>query len=546
MQVVSFYGTNFYIRLVLVLAIATTPLSSLADDLRRISGQLASSPEWLGLLHYKPDGRNGAYRSSAVRQDFFLAKDGPTNPLSELTKTLELLAEGSTAAFHFACSYPARSKWVLENSGADKRIDFSQCNELQRWKDEINTRGATLVFASSYTGNPSSMFGHTLLRLEGNRTPLLSYAVNFAAPVPSTDSLSYPIKGLTGQYLGRFSVMPYYQKLREYQHMEKRDIWEYSLSLNDTELERLTDHIWELKDVGFPYYFLDENCGSMMLELLSTLRPNLTRGQPPGPAVIPQETLRTLMSSPSLVAGIHEISRRGELIPATDSSKSPPHHGHASASVDLSKGRTLSAGKQREIMEIAVRGGYHDAIDPIEGYPRGAEIQFLRASLYISKGSAAFRSVDFFQIQSTQANVGGELTHAWRGGLSLSREHVPDSLRNDSLSLQGHYGAGYSKSTGPYVTYGLLDLQVAGSTNFFNAGAGPRLGFSYNGKSGSSLAGAASRVGFMNGSGSVTEIELLLGKKVSKEITFMARATQRNGSSFESRRTFSAGLRLYF
>lgn len=546
MQVVSFSGTNFHTHLVLILAIAITPLNSLADELSKIGGPFASNPGWLGLLHYKPDGRNGAYRSSAVGQDFFLAEDGPTNPLSELTNTLELLAESSTAAFHFACSYPARSKWVLEKFSTGKWIDFSLCTELQRWKDEINTRGATLVFASSYTGSPSSMFGHALLRLEGTRTPLLSYAVNFAAPVPSADGLSYPIKGLTGQYLGRFSVMPYYQKIREYQHMEKRDIWEYSLSLSDTELERLTDHIWELKDVGFPYYFLDENCGSMMLELLSILRPDLTRGQPPGLAVIPQETLRKLTDSPSLVAGVHEVSRRGELIPATGSSKSPPHDGHASGSVDLSRGRMLSAGKQREITEIAVRGGYHDAMDPIEGYPRGAEIRFLRASLHASDGSTTLRSLDFFQIQSTQANAGGELTNAWRGGLSLSREHVPDSLKNDSLSLQGHYGAGYSKGIGPYVTYGLLDLQVAGSTHFFNAGVGPRLGFSYNGKSGSSVAGTASRVGFMNGSGSVTEIELLLGKKISKDITFIARAVQRTGSAFESSRTFSAGLRLYF
>lgn len=546
MQVALFSGTNFHTCLMLILAIATTPLNSHADDLWKIARPFASNPEWLGLLHYKPDGRNDAYRSAAVGQDFFLAEDGSTNPLSELTKTLELLTEGSTAAIHFACSYPARSKWVLEKLGTDKWIDFSQCTELQRWKDEINTRGATLVFASSYSGSPSSMFGHTLLRLEGNRTPLLSYAVNFAAPVPSTDGLSYPIKGLTGQYLGRFSVMPYYQKIREYQHMEKRDIWEYSLSLSDTELERLTDHIWELRDVGFPYYFLDENCGSMMLELLGILRPNLTRGRPPGPAVIPQETLRKLTSSPSLVAGVHEVSRRGELIPATDSSKSPPHDGHASASIDLSRGWMLSAGRQREITEIAVRGGYHDAMDPLEGYPRGAEISFLRASLYASNGSITLRSVDFFQIQSTQANGGGALTNAWRGGVSLSREHVPDSLKNDSLSLQGHYGAGYSKKIGSFVTYGLLDLHVAGATGFLNAGAGPRLGFSYKERSGSSLAGAASRVGFTNGSGSVTEIELLLGKKISKDITFMASAVQRDGRSFESKRTFSVGLRLYF
>lgn len=66
-------------------------------------------------------------------------------------------------------------------------------------------------------GNPSSMFGHTLLRLDPKdqqQLNLVSYAVNYAATVAGNDNWSYAWKGLTGQYPGEYSLMPYYRKVK--------------------------------------------------------------------------------------------------------------------------------------------------------------------------------------------------------------------------------------------------------------------------------------------------------------------------------------------
>lgn len=37
-------------------------------------------------------------------------------------------------------------------------------------------------------------------------------------------------------YPGRFSVVPYVKKIREYAHLENRDMWEYALDLDRDEL----------------------------------------------------------------------------------------------------------------------------------------------------------------------------------------------------------------------------------------------------------------------------------------------------------------------
>lgn len=139
---------------------------------------------------------------------------------------------------------------------------------------------AVLVFPSYYLNSPSSMFGHTLLRLdagpEGSGAEYLSFAVNFGAMVnPDDNGLFYALKGLTGGYAGQFAVDQYYKKIREYNHGENRDIWEYPLNLTAAETERLIEHLWELQDVNFAYYFFDENCSYRVLELLEVARPGI-------------------------------------------------------------------------------------------------------------------------------------------------------------------------------------------------------------------------------------------------------------------------------
>jgi hypothetical protein len=136
----------------------------------------------------------------------------------------------------------------------------------------------TLVFPAYHLNSPSSMFGHTLLRLDPPDEPgwsdWLSFSVSFGADITSQDnSLLFAWKGLSGGYPGRFIVSPYFEKIQEYNAIENRDVWEYPLNLSAGETQRMVEHLWELKDIPFAYYFFDKNCSYRVLEMLEIARP---------------------------------------------------------------------------------------------------------------------------------------------------------------------------------------------------------------------------------------------------------------------------------
>ena len=122
------------------------------------------------------------------------------------------------------------------------------------------------------------MFGHTFLRIDSEYdSKLLSYAVNYAANA-NTDTENgfiFAIKGLIGGYYGQYSLLPYYDKLKEYRDSEQRDIWEYDLDLTEAEVQRMFRHIWELNGTHSYYYFFTENCSYNILWFIEAARPSL-------------------------------------------------------------------------------------------------------------------------------------------------------------------------------------------------------------------------------------------------------------------------------
>ena len=64
--------------------------------------------------------------------------------------------------------------------------------------------------------------------------------------------------GVTGGFKGRFSIKPYYLKLREYGDIENRDIWEYQLGLSQEQIRFVLMHVWELQLTYFDYFFFKE------------------------------------------------------------------------------------------------------------------------------------------------------------------------------------------------------------------------------------------------------------------------------------------------
>ena len=198
------------------------------------------------------------------------------------------------------CRFPARYEWLKETLPIDtSRLPTPSCPELDNVLFQVNPRSVAMIFASAHMNAPASMFGHTFLRMDSAyESPLLSYAVNYAATINRKDGgIAYAFKGLFGYYPGYYSILPYYEKVREYGSMEQRDLWEYSLNLTEREVRRMSLHVLEMRDIYSDYYFLDENCSYDLLFLLEAARPSakLTdRNQ--GFFVTPIDTLRSVLA----------------------------------------------------------------------------------------------------------------------------------------------------------------------------------------------------------------------------------------------------------
>lgn len=274
--------------------------------------QLAEAPQWLKLGHWEPASFS-KYKSLAASHNFFLAEGGRRDPEAELEATLSAFFQPATpskeeerATHHPQCRFTGRYHWLKRRLNFDPaRLKEQPCPLFETWRAALRPRSLTVVFASAYLNNPSSMFGHTFLLLNREEIPtpgaLTSYSVNFSATPWTSNPLLYAIVGLTGGFDGYFTTLPYYLKIKEYGDMERRDLWEYDLNLAPEQLELLLRHLYELGEVSFPYYYLDDNCSYQLLALIEVARPELPLVSSLTGSVVPADTLRVLFEQPGLV-----------------------------------------------------------------------------------------------------------------------------------------------------------------------------------------------------------------------------------------------------
>ncbi|AIG03050.1 membrane protein [Pseudomonas fluorescens] len=306
-------------RLACLALFACAPLSAAPHlDDQRLQ-PLANDPFWLSLGHYEA-GKLKGWRSYVSDQKFFLAKDGAHHPDAELKATVEALyAPASLGEKHAQCVYPARTRWLKDQLQLTD-LPAVDCAEFKQWFKDVAPHSAVMIFPAAYLNSPSSMFGHTLLRIDqadvqSNKTALLSYAINFGAYIEGSDnSILYAWKGLMGGYPGLFALVPYQEKLSEYRSLENRDLWEYRLNLTQVETERMVEHVWELKQIQFDYFFFDENCSYRLLELLQVARPGLRLTEQFPLTAIPTDTVKAVKDAGLVEKIDYRPSRERELL----------------------------------------------------------------------------------------------------------------------------------------------------------------------------------------------------------------------------------------
>ncbi|MBB1331909.1 DUF4105 domain-containing protein [Pseudoalteromonas sp. SG43-7] len=263
---------------------------------------LATDPYWLKLGHYRPTTLGG-WKSEVDSVKFFLSPKGKVSPRDELNTTINAFNGDNSLpqqTQQTRCQFPARYTWLktkIKNNWPELN-----CPDLQTWQKIINPKGVTLVFPTAFMNSPSSMFGHTLLRIDAKdqtrHKELLAFAVNFAAePDGSDNAAMYALKGLIGSYPGKFSLMPYYKKVREYNDLESRDIWEYKLNLSEEQVKLILLHLWELQLATFDYFFIDENCSYQLLALLQLAKNDLNLTSSFDLQAIPSDTVAVLRNN---------------------------------------------------------------------------------------------------------------------------------------------------------------------------------------------------------------------------------------------------------
>ncbi|WP_455807199.1 Lnb N-terminal periplasmic domain-containing protein [Pseudomonas fluorescens] len=281
--------------------------------------QLANDRFWISLGHYET-AKLGGWRSYVSDKKFFLAPDGNEHPDHELAATVQALyAPASLGEQHAQCVYPARTRWLKAQLNLSD-LPTPACAEYKKWFKDVSPHSAVMIFPAAYLNSPSSMFGHTLLRIDqadvqADKTSLLSYAINFGAYIEGSDnSILYAWKGLMGGYPGLFALVPYQEKLAEYRSLENRDLWEYRLNLTQEETARMVEHVWELKQIQFDYFFFDENCSYRLLELLQVARPSLRLTEQFPLTAIPTDTVKAVKEAGLVESIEYRPSRERELL----------------------------------------------------------------------------------------------------------------------------------------------------------------------------------------------------------------------------------------
>jgi hypothetical protein len=269
--------------------------------------------QWRKLLHFEP-GFFGALSSQVDGSAFFISPDGDRNLQAELEATLKAFwaAPMEPEEKISQCRYPARYAFLKKTLGSSiQDWPDRKCPRFEKYLKALKGDSLSLVFSSFYLNNPSSAFGHSFIRInkapaqDGKRFELLDYGINYAAEADSDNAIVYAFRGLFGFFQGRFTSIPYYFKVREYNNAESRDLWEYELNVTPAQVEMFIAHMWELGPTYFDYWYLTENCSYHMLTALEAAAPEVDVVSRLKKWIIPSDTIKVVWNRPNLVKSFH-------------------------------------------------------------------------------------------------------------------------------------------------------------------------------------------------------------------------------------------------
>jgi len=554
---------SFFIFIILIVfsaqSISKDFVLATPSDLELLSKEI----QWLDLLHYHRIGLFSSFESQADDDNFFFSENGKYNPHAELEASINAFLQTQKSEKTSAqCQFPARLNWLKSKLG-DNYFPTHTCPEFDKWFKKIDAKSITLIFPAAYLNSPSSMFGHTLIRINrlSGKNSLLDYSVNYAANAdPNDNELVFSYKGLSGGYPGIFTVLPYYEKVNEYSFLESRDVWEYELELNKEEIDQFIRHTWEIRNTYFDYYFFDENCSYHLLTILDAASPRMRFSDQFKITAIPADTVRAIADA-NLIGSVKyrpstltmmknmlsQVSQNTRKIakklaqPSTDITENTHNlseiekaktlelayqysrylsvrkkqqtkalneqavkllsarskvlksnvykpyptpefrddQGHFSKRLATRFGNYSSNNdKNGQYAQIGLRMAYHDLLDPIPGYIKGAKLEMFNFEFRqnLDQNKTNIQSIRFIDIASLSPRDELVTPISWHVSTGFKR---PDSAK-DELTTFLTTGAGTSYQWDNQLFYTLLN----GELNFDNdirsgyrIASGPRIGW---------------------------------------------------------------------
>lgn len=292
--------------------------NSLPSELNDIikEKQLYKDPQWIKLLHAYQAFGSDRYNSNIHSSTFFLSKQKPFSPYNEMVATLSeitsLKRKNDNSVY---CRFPARYEFLTSNLKLPAKFHKKHtCTNFKRWTKNNSVESISLIFATGYLGNPASYFGHPLLKLNYQNpqvsTNLLDQAINFGAFTPRDENaFIYALKGIFGGYNAGYTSLEFFYHNQDYSEVELRDMWEYELNLTQEQRNLLLNHLWELLEQKFDYYFFKKNCAWAMSNLLE-IASGVELLSAKAPYAIPVSLFQSLSDNPRLIKDVGLIASR--------------------------------------------------------------------------------------------------------------------------------------------------------------------------------------------------------------------------------------------
>lgn len=222
---------------------------------KAINEEIYKSPIWAALLH----SYNGHVNISDPN---FLLSHNDFSLASELMQTIDFLYRGNPRN---VCRFPARYYWLRQILNIPE-LPLDSCPEVLEFRHKAPIDEISIVFASERVSQPASMLGHSFLKLSGknDQGTEVSHAITFYTDINTYNLPRLLFDSLVIGKQGYFALSPYDEMQRRYVDEEQRNLWEYGLILNNSQIELIRLHLLELKYTKLTYFFQKYNCATLL------------------------------------------------------------------------------------------------------------------------------------------------------------------------------------------------------------------------------------------------------------------------------------------